>query len=67
MIRLQRDQPHKETAVRGQVVRTIEGRKFVVRKEEQEIGPQDQIVADEPHGDGDYSYLCGWEYCRCYQ
>lgn len=21
----------------------------------------------KPHEDGDYSYICGWEYCRCLQ
>lgn len=24
-------------------------------------------VADRPHGDGDYSYTCGLDYCRCMQ
>lgn len=25
------------------------------------------FVCDKPHGDGDYSYLCCSEYCRCQQ
>lgn len=54
------------TATKGQVVKTREGRKYVVNKpHELPIGAQ--VIADTPHGDGDFSYCCGIDWCRCMQ
>lgn len=25
------------------------------------------FISDRPHGEGDYSYICGFDYCRCIQ
>lgn len=44
--------------------------KFVIRNEAQVMAICNSIAAfdfvcDKPHEDGDFSYLCGWQYCRC--
>jgi len=26
-----------------------------------------ELVADRPHGDEDFSYVCGSDYCKCMQ
>jgi len=41
------------------------GDKFVVREEKDYDENLYEFVCDRPHEDGDYSYLCGNEYCRC--
>jgi hypothetical protein len=52
---------------RGNVVEDIEtGRKSVVRTD-RVLLPSEKVVADSPHGDGDFSYCCGWDWCRCMQ
>jgi hypothetical protein len=48
----------------GQVVKTAEGRKYVVGKEHP-LPSGATIVAESPHADGDFSYVCGSDYCRC--
>lgn len=54
------------TAESGWVVQQPDGRKYVVGKPH-EIDPGAVVIADRPHGDGDYSYTCGSEYCKCCQ
>lgn len=50
---------------KGQVfIHEITGRKIVAARDhirESEV----EIVAESPHADGDFSYLCGSVYCRC--
>lgn len=51
---------------RHQVVQEESGRKYVVR--EPHLLPNGAlIVCDLPHEDGDFSYTCNSEYCRCTQ
>ncbi len=47
------------------VVKRTNGTKFIVKLEPYELRPGEEIVADRPHGDGDFSYCCGVTYCRC--
>jgi hypothetical protein len=42
------------------------GRKYVVR-EKREKSINEEFVCKRPHGDGDFSYVCGSDYCRCSQ
>lgn len=52
---------------RGNVVQDIEtGRKSVIRADRMLL-PSEKVVADRPHGDDDFSYCCGGEWCRCMQ
>lgn len=52
---------------RGNVVENIEtGRKSVVRTD-RVLLPSEKVVADRPHGDDDFSYVCGSDWCRCCQ
>jgi hypothetical protein len=50
----------------GNVIENKNGHKFVVDSN-RKLEPGEKIVAQKPHDDGDYSYLCNQEYCRCYQ
>jgi len=43
------------------------GEKIVVYGESEIHTSEFEVVADRPHGDGDYSYLCNSQYCRCKQ
>ena len=55
---------------KGNVVHNIlTNRKNVVRVASNNIYEADEyeILADKPHADGDFSYTCGSEYCRCMQ
>lgn len=62
------DEPEKPeapiTAESGWVVQQPDGRKYVVAKPH-EIDPGAKVIAARPHGDGDFSYTCGSEYCKC--
>ena len=52
---------------KGNVVKNISmGRKFVIR-ESREMAINEEFVCDTPHEDGDVSYMCGSDYCRCSQ
>lgn len=55
----------------GEVYRNKETHKKVVVKDLKSAKkvdtPEWEKVADVPHGDGDYSYLCGSGWCRCTQ
>lgn len=53
-------------ARRDQVVLLPSGRKYVVGKDH-ELPEGAQVVANRPHEDGDYSYCCGSDWCRCVQ
>jgi len=48
------------------VVKLETGRKYVAAKKH-ELPDGAEIISDVPHGDGDYSYICGFQYCRCTQ
>lgn len=53
-------------AQKGNVIRRTSGGKYVARNEhETEIGCE--LVCSQPHEDGDFSYVCGSDYCRCMQ
>lgn len=52
------------TAQSGWVVQQPDGRKYVAAKPH-EIDPGAKVIADRPHGDGDFSYTCGRDYCKC--
>lgn len=53
---------------RGNVVKDKStGRKSVVRKPKYLLYSDFEFVCLEAHADGDFSYLCTNEYCRCYQ
>lgn len=53
----------------GNVVKLITGQKIVVTKgniEDIIFAKECYIfVCEKPHQDGDFSYLCQSEYCRC--
>lgn len=51
-------------ARRDQVVLLPSGRKYVVNKDH-ELPEGASIAANRPHEDGDYSYCCGSDWCRC--
>ena len=53
----------------GTVLKDLQdGEKFVVRCEKSQYdGKFFEKVCDRPHEDGDYSYMCQNEYCRCKQ
>ena len=38
-----------------------------VDREEREMQPGESFVCENPHDDGDLSYCCGSDYCRCMQ
>ena len=50
----------------GNVIQKPNGGKYVARKDH-ETDPGCVIVCEEPHGDEDFSYLCGSNWCRCTQ
>ncbi|GAH71030.1 unnamed protein product [marine sediment metagenome] len=55
-------------AKRGEVYQDkATGRKFAVRNPHELASDKFEKVADRPHGDGDFSYVCGSDYCRCMQ
>jgi len=49
------------------------GQKIVIQKMDMRMflivnDPSDwELVSERPHGDGDLSYVCGSDYCRCMQ
>lgn len=51
---------------RGQVVHTAEGRNYVAGREHA-LPEGAKIIANRPHEDGDMSYTCGNDFCRCMQ
>jgi len=52
---------------RGNVVLNVQtGLKSVVRQD-RGSSSSEQLVCDRPHGDGDFSYVCGSDWCRCCQ
>lgn len=55
----------------GNVVRGKDGYKKVVKKhnidEIKENLNNYEFVCDRAHGDGDFSYMCGMDWCRCCQ
>jgi hypothetical protein len=53
-----------ETLSRGNVVRTTEGRKKVICKDCDNTEGL-ELVCENPHDDGDFSYLCFGQWCRC--
>ncbi len=58
----------KFIAVKGSVIQERHGTKYkrVIRKEQEVLEHyRYELIADRPHGDGDFSYLCGSHYCRC--
>jgi len=59
--------PITQTVVQpGQVVKTKYGRKYVAGISHPLIEGA-EIVAQTPHADGDFSYTCGRDYCKCMQ
>ena len=58
----------KKPLKKGNVVFNInkgtKGRKEVIWKD-REAEEGEVVVCEKPHEDGDFSYLCGGEYCRC--
>lgn len=51
---------------KGSIVIERAGRRRVL-KVTQEALATDVFIADRPHGDGRFDYLCGFEWCRCCQ
>ena len=53
----------------GSVIQNIEsGKKFVVKEPIYGWNPKtERYICNKPHEDGDFSYLCGGNYCRCSQ
>ena len=53
----------------GSVLRNIEtGKKFVVTEPTYGWNPKtERFICNQPHEDGDFSYLCTNQYCRCMQ
>ena len=49
----------------GNVVRRKDGRKYVAARDHEAKGVE--IVCSSPHADGDFSYCCGSDWCRCMQ
>jgi hypothetical protein len=43
-----------------------ENRKKVIR-DEREIADDETFISEKPHENGDMSYQCGSDYCRCAQ
>ena len=60
------DAAEPKTVKDGWVVKLPSGRKYVAAKDHP-LPDGAEIVADRPHGDDDFSYLCGRDYCRCMQ
>lgn len=54
------------TVKRNEVVRTKDGQKYVAGKDHP-LPEGAEIVASLPHGDGDFSYCCGSDWCKCMQ
>lgn len=51
---------------RGNVVKDSTGQKRVI-KVSLELDPSEwELVSKTPHEDGDFSYLCTNQFCRCY-
>lgn len=51
---------------RGTVYRDGSGRKRVLRKA-RKLEADEEFVCAQPHDDGDFSYFCWSEWCRCMQ
>ena len=53
----------------GSVIQNIEtGKKFVVKEPIYGWNPKtERFICNKPHEDGDFSYLCTNQYCRCMQ
>jgi len=47
------------------VFNKVKGRKVVLARDFEDTTGLYEFVCNEPHEDGDYSYLCGSDYCRC--
>lgn len=57
----------KKTVKRGNVIyNKATNRKYVAMKDS-ELSENEEIVCCKAHEDGDFSYLCCSEYCKCYQ
>ena len=41
------------------------GMKEVVFVEKELPDSEWEFVCERPHDDGDFSYICGFDYCRC--
>lgn len=55
-------------AIKGNVLKALSnGRKFVVKQDSHYNPEEYEFVCDNPHGDGDFSYICGMNWCRCMQ
>jgi hypothetical protein len=52
------------TARKNQVILRADNRKYVAR-DDRELTEGETVIADTPHEDGDYSYMCNSSYCRC--
>ena len=56
------------TVKKGNVIRSkVTGRKKMVWDDGVVSDADWEKVCDRPHEDGDFSYLCGSDYCRCCQ
>jgi len=53
-----------ETLEKGNVIINLSGRKEVIRKP-RELKDGEKFHCVEAHEDGDYSYLCTNQWCRC--
>lgn len=51
---------------KGNVVIKPDGNKYIAMEDHTATGDY-KISADRPHGDEDFSYMCGRDYCRCMQ
>jgi len=52
--------------VQGNVVyNSASNMKYTVTPDSRYISINEEFVCDKPHDDGDYSYMCGNEHCRC--
>lgn len=50
----------------GNVILRQDGSKFVARRN-RNLEPGESFVCECAHDDGDYSYVCGSDWCRCMQ
>lgn len=52
----------------GNVIRRADGSMAVAARDFIDIGRKYvEIVCESPHADGDFSYVCGSDWCRCMQ
>ncbi len=50
---------------KGNVVFNTSLQKKVVINKPRDLAINENFVCETPHADGDFSYLCNNEYCRC--